>query len=84
MKETQVVAVFGASFQGSTFLKRADVPASALVFLSRLYESQYTHAITQKYFVNRHIQSTPRGHRRAMRERPMFLRGRFSVKNNGP
>lgn len=27
-------------------------------FFSSLYESQYTHAITQKYFVNRHIQST--------------------------
>lgn len=36
-------------------------PPAALAFsFPSLYESQYTHAITQKYFVNRHIQSTPR------------------------
>lgn len=45
----------------SAFSRERDVPASgALVFLpSGLCERLYTHAITQKYFVNMHIQSAP-------------------------
>lgn len=42
------------SFPGSTCV----FPPAHSCFFCSLYESQYTHAITQKYFVNRRIQST--------------------------
>lgn len=60
-EKTQVIFLFRPvvrrTFQGA-LAKNEMFPSVHLCSFSSLYESQYTHAITQKYFVNRHIQST--------------------------